>query len=103
MVPLGIFSSRLFTAANIVTLVVYAALGGALFLLPIQLQVVVGYSPLEAGAALFPLTLVMLLLSARAGRLAQRIGPRIPMTVGPLVAAVGLAPDDAGGPGRRAT
>ncbi len=91
MVPLDIFSSRLFTAANIVTLVVYAALGGALFLLPIQLQVVVGYSPLEAGAALFPLTLVLLLLSARAGRLAQRIGPRIPMTVGPLVAAVGLA------------
>jgi EmrB/QacA subfamily drug resistance transporter len=90
LIPLGIFSSRLFTAANIVTLVVYAALGGALFLLPIQLQVVVGYSPLEAGAALFPLTLVMLLLSARAGRLAQRIGPRIPMTVGPLVAAVGL-------------
>ena len=90
MVPLGIFSSRLFTAANIVTLVVYAALGGAFFLLPIQLQVVTGYSPLEAGAALFPLTLVMLLLSARAGRLAQRIGPRIPMTVGPLVAAVGL-------------
>ena len=87
MIPLGIFSSRLFTAANIVTLVVYAALGGALFLLPIQLQVVTGYSPLEAGAALFPLTLVMLLLSARAGRLAQRIGPRIPMTVGPLVAA----------------
>lgn len=91
MVPLGIFSSRLFTAANIVTFVVYAALGGALFLLPIQLQVVVGYSPLEAGTALIPLTIVMLLLSARAGRLAQRIGPRIPMTVGPLVAAVGLA------------
>ena len=91
MIPLGIFSSRLFTAANIVTLVVYAALGGALFLLPIQLQVVTGYDPLEAGTALIPLTIVMLLLSARAGRLAKRIGPRIPMTVGPLVAAVGLA------------
>jgi EmrB/QacA subfamily drug resistance transporter len=91
LIPLGIFSSRLFTAANIVTLVVYAALGGALFLLPIQLQVVTGYDPLQAGTALIPLTVVMLLLSARAGRLTQRIGPRIPMTVGPLVAAVGLA------------
>jgi EmrB/QacA subfamily drug resistance transporter len=91
MIPLGIFSSRLFTAANLVTLVVYAALGGALFLLPIQLQQVAGYDPLQAGAALIPLTVVMLLLSARAGRLAQRIGPRVPMTVGPLVAAVGLA------------
>lgn len=91
MVPLELFASRTFTGANIVTFLVYAALSGALFLLPIQLQEVVGYTPLQAGSALIPLTLVMFALSARAGRLAQRIGPRLPMTVGPLVAAVGLA------------
>lgn len=91
LVPLELFASRQFSAANAVTFVVYAALGGALFLLPIQLQSTAGFSPLEAGAALVPMTIVMLLLSARAGRLAQRIGPRLPMSVGPIVAAVGLA------------
>jgi EmrB/QacA subfamily drug resistance transporter len=91
MLPLDIFRSRQFTAANLVTFIVYAALGGSLFLLPIQLQRVVGFSPLKAGTALIPITVVMLLLSARAGRVAQRIGPRLPMTVGPVVAAVGLA------------
>lgn len=91
LVPLEIFRSRLFTAANLVTLVVYAALSGALFLLPIQLQQVVGYSPLQAGMALIPMTVMMLLLSPWAGRLSQRIGPRVPMGVGPLVGAVGLA------------
>jgi EmrB/QacA subfamily drug resistance transporter len=91
MLPLAIFRSRQFTAANLVTFVVYAALSGSLFLLPIELQEVVGFSPLKAGTALVPLTVVMLLLSARAGRLAQRIGPRLPMTVGPVVAGFGLA------------
>ncbi len=91
MLPLGIFRSRQFTAANLVTLVVYAALGGAIFLLAIQLQQVVGLSALQAGLALMPMTVVMLLLSARAGRLSQRIGPRLPMTLGPLLAAAGLA------------
>ena len=90
LVPLDLFSSRQFSSANAVTFVVYAALGGALFLLPIQLQQTVGFTPLEAGAALVPMTIVMLLLSARAGRLAQRIGPRLPMSLGPIVAAVGL-------------
>src|SRR5947209_4753829 len=90
MLPLGIFKSRQFTAANLVTFVVYGALGGALFLLPLQLQRGAHYSPLEAGVALVPLTVVMLLNSARAGRLAQRIGPRLPMTVGPIIAGVGL-------------
>ena len=88
--PLDLFASRQFSSANAVTFVVYAALGGALFLLPIQLQGTAGFSPLEAGAALVPMTIVMLLLSARAGRLAQRIGPRLPMTAGPIVAAAGL-------------
>lgn len=91
LVPLELFRSRQFSSANAVTFVVYAALAGALFLLPIQLQQTAGYSPLEAGAALVPLTIVMLLLSARAGRLAQRIGPRLPMSVGPIVAGIGLA------------
>lgn len=90
MLPLGIFRSRQFTAANLVTFVVYGALGGALFLLPIQLQRAAGFSPIEAGLALLPLTIVMLLFSARAGRLGQRIGPRVPMSVGPIVAGAGL-------------
>jgi EmrB/QacA subfamily drug resistance transporter len=91
MMPLSLFASRQFAGANVVTLVLYAALSGALFLLPVQLQRGSGFSPIAAGSALLPVTLVMLLLSARAGRLAQRIGPRLPMTVGPLVAAAGLA------------
>jgi EmrB/QacA subfamily drug resistance transporter len=91
MLPLDIFTSRQFTAANLVTFVVYGALGGSFFLLPIQLQRVAGYSPLASGVALVPVTVVMLLLSARAGRLAQRMGPRLPMSLGPLLAAVGLA------------
>ncbi len=91
LIPLELFESRQFSAANLVTFVVYAALSGALFLLPIQLQQTAGYSPLAAGAALVPLTVVMLLLSARAGRLAQRIGPRLPMSLGPIVAGLGLA------------
>jgi EmrB/QacA subfamily drug resistance transporter len=91
MMPLSLFGSRQFSAANVVTFVIYAALAGALFLLPVQLQQVSGYSPVEAGSALLPVTVVMLLLSARMGRLAQRIGPRWPMTAGPIVAAAGLA------------
>jgi EmrB/QacA subfamily drug resistance transporter len=90
LVPLELFRARVFAAANLVTLVVYAALGGVFFLLVLQLQVVAGFSPLRAGLALLPITALMLLLSARAGALAQRTGPRLPMTVGPLVAAGGL-------------
>jgi EmrB/QacA subfamily drug resistance transporter len=90
LMPLALFKIPQFSAANAVTVAVYGALGAAIFLLPIQLQIVLGYSPVEAGAALVPLTLVLLLLSARVGRLAQRIGPRIPMTVGPLLAGAGV-------------
>ena len=78
LLPLDIFASRQFTAANLVTFVVYGALGGSLFLLPIQLQRVVGYTPLASGVALVPVTLIMLLLSARSGRLASRIEPGCP-------------------------
>ena len=90
MMPLEIFSSRQFSAANLVTFVVYAALGGVFFLLVAFLQVSLGYSPIEAGAASLPVTVLMLLLSARSGALAQRIGARIPLSVGPVVIAAGL-------------
>jgi EmrB/QacA subfamily drug resistance transporter len=90
LVPPALFGSRQFTAANLVTFAVYAAIGSVFFLLVLNLQVVVGFSPLVAGTALLPLTLVMLALSARSGALAERIGPRLQMSVGPLVSAVGL-------------
>lgn len=90
MLPLGIFASRQFTAVNLVTLCVYAAFGGFFFLTALQLQVVVGYNPLQAGTALLPTTALMLLFSARSGALADRIGPRIPLTVGPLLCAAAM-------------
>lgn len=90
MMPPKIFASRQFTAVNLVTLCVYAAFGGFFFLAALQLQVVSGYSALEAGTALLPITVLMLLLSARAGALGERIGPRIPLTVGPLLCAAGM-------------
>ncbi len=90
MLPLEIFGARAFTGANLVTFLVYAANGGVFFLVVLNLQVVAGFSPLAAGLALLPVTVLMLLLSARAGALGQRIGPRIPMTVGPLISAAGL-------------
>src|SRR5205085_1280123 len=90
LVPMALFRSRQFVGANATTLTVYAALGGALFLVAVELQRVLGYSALEAGSALLPITFVTLALSARAGRLAQRTGPRLPMTVGPMVAGLGL-------------
>lgn len=90
MLPLSIFSSRQFSAANAVTFVVYAALGGVFFLLVIVLQVVLGYSPIAAGSAALPVTVLLLLFSARSGALAQRIGPRLPLTAGPVLIAAGM-------------
>ncbi len=90
MLPLSVFSSRQFSAVNVVTLVVYAALGGIFFFLTLQLQIVSGFSPIAAGAALLPVTLLMLVLSSRAGAVAQRIGPRWPMVVGTAIAAAGV-------------
>ena len=89
MVPLDIFASRQFTAANLVTFVVYAALGGLFFLLVVDLQVAGGFTPLVAGLSLIPMTVLLLLLSSRAGALAQKTGPRFWMTAGPILAAVG--------------
>ncbi len=90
LVPPGLFASRQFTATNVVTFAIYAAFGAVFFLLVLQLQVVAGFSPLAAGTSLLPITVLMLVLSPRAGALASRIGPRLPMTLGPLVAAAGL-------------
>lgn len=90
MLPLAIFGSRQFSSANLVTLFVYAGLSAVLFIIGLVLQQALGYSPLEAGAATFPITIIMLTFSARAGALAQRIGPRWPMTIGPAVIACGL-------------
>ncbi|MER7537463.1 MFS transporter [Streptomyces sp. NPDC097704] len=90
MVPPSIFRSKTFTAVNLVTLCVYAAFGGFFFLAALQLQVVAGYSALGAGMALLPTTVLMLLLSARSGELGEKIGPRIPLTVGPLLCAAGM-------------
>lgn len=91
MLPLGVFRSRQFTGANLTTFAVYAALGAAFFLVTLRLQVSLGYSALEAGVAFFPFTLLMLWLSPKAGQLSQRIGPRLPMTVGPVVAGIAMA------------
>jgi EmrB/QacA subfamily drug resistance transporter len=91
MLPLAIFTSRQFTAANLVTFVVYAAMGAMRFLLVVFLQVSLGYTPLGAGAASLPVTALMLVLSSRASTLAQRIGARVPLTVGPLLLAGGMA------------
>jgi hypothetical protein len=90
LVPLDLFRSQQFSGANVTTLAVYGAFGGALFLFVVMLQQDLGYSALEAGAALLPVTALMLTLSERTGRLAQRLGPRLPMTAGPVVAAAGL-------------
>lgn len=90
LVPLELFRNAQFTAANLATLLVYGALSAMIFLLVLQLQVVAGFSPLLAGSTMLPVTVLMLLFSARSGALAQRIGPRLQMTVGPLICALGL-------------
>ena len=90
MMPTSLFRSRQFSAANAMTLLVYAALGAMLFFVVLQLQTVSGWGPLAAGLSALPITIVMLLLSPRAGALSQRIGPRLPMTLGPIVCAAGV-------------
>lgn len=90
MVPLELFANRWFAAANLITLLVYGGMGVVFFLLSIQLQVTAGWSALQAGAALVPVTLLLLLLSSRAGHVSRRIGPRWPLTIGPALIAVGM-------------
>ena len=89
LVPLRLFRSRIFSAANAMTLLVYGALGGVSLFTVLQLQAV-GWTALQAGLSGMPVTLSLLLLSSRAATLSARIGPRVPMTVGPLVCAAGV-------------
>lgn len=91
MLPLWVFGSRAFSVTQVETFVVYAALAGFSFFLTVTLQVVVGYSPLAAGTASLPATLLLMVLSGRSGALAQRIGPRWQMGAGPLLGAGGVA------------
>ncbi len=91
MVPLSLFRSRNFAGANAATFVVWGAIGAVFFLLTLRLQLDLGYSALEAGAATLPVTVLMMAFAARSGQVAQRIGTRLPMTIGPLVAALAFA------------
>ncbi|GAB2693712.1 MFS transporter [Thalassiella azotivora] len=90
MVPPRLFADRVFTIVNAETLLVYAALSGMSFLLVLHLQVSLGYSPLAAGVAMLPVTVLLTAFSGPAGALGQRVGPRLPLTLGPAVAAAGL-------------
>jgi len=90
MMPLDLFRSRTFTLTNVLTLLLYGALGVVLFLLPLYLIQVQDYSATEAGAALVPLAIIMFTLSRWAGGLVARTGPRLPLTVGPAIAAIGI-------------
>jgi EmrB/QacA subfamily drug resistance transporter len=90
LVPPSLFRSRPFTVTNLATVLLYATIGVTFFLVSYELQVAAGWSALAAGTALLPATVLMLLFSARSGELAQRIGPRWQLTLGPLLIAVGL-------------
>ncbi len=90
MIPLEIFANRTFAGANLYTLFLYAAIGGSLFFVPFELQYVLEYSPLEAGAALLPFVAIMFLSSRWSGGLVERVGARLPLIVGALIAAGGL-------------
>lgn len=90
MLPLVLFRSAQFTGANLTTFAVYAALGGAMFLVVLHLQVSFAYTATAAGLSLLPITILMFAFSSRVGQLAQRIGPRLPMTLGPIAAGAGM-------------
>jgi EmrB/QacA subfamily drug resistance transporter len=91
MLPLDLFQSRAFSAVNLLTLLLYAALGGTFFFLPFAIIQVHGYSAVLAGAVFLPLTIVMALLSRWSGGLLDRFGARLPLVVGPTIAALGFA------------
>ena len=91
MMPLGLFRSSVFSGVNLLTLLLYFALGGAMFFLPFDLIRVHGWSATEAGAAMLPFAAIMGLFSGLAGRIADRFGARLSLSVGPAVAGIGLA------------
>jgi EmrB/QacA subfamily drug resistance transporter len=91
MVPLTLFQSRNFSGANLLTLLLYAALGGGLFFVPLNLIQVQGYTATAAGAALLPFILIMFILSGWAGQLVDRVGSKLPLVAGPAIAACGFA------------
>lgn len=90
LVPFSLFGSPVFSAANLMTFLVYGALGAMMFVLVIQLQTSLGWSPLASGLATLPVTALLLLLSPRMAQVAEKTGPRLPMSVGPVVCAVGV-------------
>ena len=90
LVPPDLFANRTFTVSNLLTFLLYAALGGVMMLMVMQLQVSLHYPPVLAGLAGLPITLIMLALSAQSGKLAQRIGPRLQLIVGPILVGIGM-------------
>jgi EmrB/QacA subfamily drug resistance transporter len=90
MTPLSLFSNRCFSALNLMTFLLYGAFGGALLLIPYVLIEAGGYSPIQAGLSLLPLSILLGLLSPLMGKLAVRVGPKVPLTIGPLIVGAGL-------------
>ena len=88
MVPLHLFRSRSFAGINVMTLIIFTAVGGVMFMVPMVLIYSFGYSPAQTGAAVIPSMLAMFVLAPRVGRYADRVGPQLPLTIGPLISAV---------------
>jgi predicted MFS family arabinose efflux permease len=90
MVPLSLFGNRCFTSLNLMTFLLYGAFGGSLLLIPYVLIEAGGYSPIQAGLSLLPLSILLGLASPMMGKFAIRVGPRIPLTVGPIIVGAGI-------------
>ena len=90
MMPLSLFEDRCFSGLNLLTFLLYGAFGAAMLLIPYVLITSGGYSPVQAGLAMLPLPILMTAISPTMGKLAARLGPRLPLTVGPLVVAGGM-------------